>query len=90
MWALACMAQSLPANNSTHALRVLLVTCLVYVECVHGAYLLLPSAGCCKLWDLWFAACSLHTAQQLLVDHFVARHFISCLRIERCQLCQSI
>ena len=71
MWALACMAQSLPANNSTHALRVLLVTCLVYVECVHGAYLLLPSAGCCKLWDLWFAACSLHTAQQLLVDHFV-------------------
>ena len=42
MWALACMAQSLLANNSTHALRVLLVTCLVYVECVHGADLLLP------------------------------------------------
>ena len=70
MWALACMAQSLPANNSTRALRMLLVTCIVYVECVHGAYLLLPS-GCCKLWVLWFAACSLHTAQQLLVDHFV-------------------
>ena len=72
MWALACMAQSLPAINSTHALRMLLITCVV-CECWVCAWCWSAAAlaGCCKLWVLWFAACSLHTAQQLLVDHFV-------------------
>ena len=48
------------ANNSTHALNLLLVTCIVCVECVHRAYLLLPSAGC---WQaLGFVVCSLQLA----------------------------
>ena len=62
MWALACMAQSLPANNSTHALRVLLVTCLVYVECVHGAYIQLVGIS-----GLQLAACTLPSSCWLII-----------------------
>ena len=46
------------------------VACLVYVECVHGASLLLLPAGCCKLLrfsGLQLAACTLSSSCWLII-----------------------